>query len=341
LVTDGAVSQGGRLTAIDEFGSQLAGKQVLVTGATGFIGSHMVRELAALGAQVTAVGPALGWRPTVPQLVAQRQLRFVQLKAFWSTASLNQVESEFRHVEYVIHLAYAMPRAGRSLENSVDEVQQNVLGTLRLIQRLPDSVSRICFASSAMVYGPSPPRPASESARTRPVTDYAAGKLATEAFLQVHAESGGIPISVLRYATVYGPMETVPRAIPNFVRQVLRGEPPVIYGTGNDTRDYVHVTDVVDATTRALTCNAEGFQVYNVGTGVGHTTREIAERIIRLTGRGVEPIHRPAKHLSFNIVCDISHARRALGYAPKVELTEGLKDEIAYFANQPELRGDL
>jgi UDP-glucose 4-epimerase len=322
-------------------GEQLAGREVLVTGATGFIGSHVVERLVGLGAQVTAVGPTLGWRPIAPRLVRQERIRFVKLKAFWSPASLGQVESEFKDVEYVVHLAYAMPRGRSSLENAVDEVRQNVLGTLRFMQRLPDSVLKICFASSAMVYGRNPPQPVSETTCACPATAYAASKLATETYLRLYAEGSGVPVSILRYATVYGPMETVPRAIPNFIRQVLAGGSPVIYGRGNDIRDYVHVIDVVDATLRALTCDVPTLQVYNVGTGIGHTTREIAERIIRLAGKHVEPLHKPAEHVSYNLVCDISRARSILGYAPKVGLSEGLKDEILYFASNPELCRDL
>jgi UDP-glucose 4-epimerase len=327
--------------SIDAVEEHLAGRKVLVTGATGFIGSHLVEGLVSLGAQVTAVGPTLGWRPVVPGLVRQGRVHFVKMRAFWNQASLRRVEPEFEGVEYVVHLGYAVPGGKNPLENAVDDVRQNVLGTLRFVQRLPDSVSKICFASSAMVYGLNPPRPVSERDCPRPATIYATGKLATETYLRLHAKKSGVAVSILRYATVYGPMETVPRAIPSFIRHVLAGRSPVIYGKGDDIRDYVHVLDVVRATLLALARGAPAAQIYNVGTGTGHTTCEIAESIIRLVGKRVKPIHRPAKHAPKKIVCDISCARSALGYEPGLELEEGLGDEIRYFVDNPRFWRDL
>lgn len=335
------LAQASQSSPIARAEQHLAGKKVLVTGATGFIGSHLVAKLARLGAQVTAVGPGLGWRPTVRNLVKRGQVGFVKLRAFWNPASLGRVVSEFGEIECVIHLGYELPRKQSSLENAIADVHRNVLGTLRFVQRLPDSVSKICFASSTMVYGPNPPQPVSETDCARPVTAYGIGKLATESYLQLHAKETNVSVSLLRYGTVYGPMEIVPRAIPNFIRRILAGESPIINGRGDDVRDYVQVLDAVDATLLAATHDTSGVQVYNVGTGRGHTTREIAERIIRLAGKRVKPIHKLAQHTSSQLICDISRARSVLGYEPKVTLDEGLYDEIRYFAENPRLWRDL
>jgi UDP-glucose 4-epimerase len=321
---------------VDEAGKRLVGREVLVTGATGFIGSHLAERLVALGARVTAVGPSLGWRPTVPTLIQQGRVRFVRLEAFWSPASVNRVKREFEDAEYLVHLGYAMPRGENPLEKTIDEIRRNMIGTMRFMGQLPFSVFKVCFASSAMVYGSFPSRPVTENDCAHPATAYAVGKLATEAYLRLYAKESGVPVSILRYATVYGPMETVPRAIPNFVRQVLAGGSPIIYGRGDDVRDYVHVLDVIDATLLALTQD-DGVQVYNVGTGKGYTAQEIAERIIGLAGKRVKPVHKAAQHESIKLVCDIARAQRRLGYEPKVELDQGLTDEIRYFANNPKL----
>lgn len=332
----GSKTQHIRSMLVNELAKRLNDREVLVTGATGFIGSHLVEKLVTLGAQVTVVGPTLGWRPVVPTLIRQGSVRFVKLRAFWSPASVKEVRSEFGDAEYVIHLGYAMPCDNSLLEKTVDDLQRNVIGTLNFMRQLPDSTSKICFSSSAMVYGSCAARAVTEIDCAHPATVYAVGKLATETYLQLHAKESGVSVSILRYATVYGPMETVPRAIPNFIRQVLAGRPPVIYGKGDDVRDYVHVLDVIDATLLALT-QYDGPQVYNVGTGKGYSTREIAERIIRLAGKRVTPIHKPMEHESIKLVCDISRAQRCLGYEPKVELEEGLIDEIRYFTENSNL----
>jgi UDP-glucose 4-epimerase len=166
---------------------------------------------------------------------------------------------------------------------------------------------------------------------------YSYGKLASENYLRLYAAENGVSASILRYSTVYGPMETDPRAIPNFIRCVLNGRSPVINGRGEDIRDYVHVNDVVEATLLALAHDIEEVQIFNVGSGKGYTTCEIAERIIKLTGKRVKPIHKPSDHTPKRIVCDITHARDILGYWPKVELNQGLVDEINFFSDNPKL----
>ena len=312
---------------------RLAGKRVLVTGATGFIGSHLVRQLASLGANVVVAGAGLGWRSVVRGLVRQGKVRFVDLRTFWHPASLQRVKLEFDGIEYVVHLAYEMPHGRTATEKAIDDSVRNVVGTLRLIQHLPASVAKICFASSVSVYGSGFSLPISETDCPHPATIYAIGKLATESYLRQHAIETGISVSILRYATVYGPMETDPRAIPNFIRQVLAGSPPVIRGDGKDVRDYVHVFDVVQATLLVLASDAHGGRIYNIGSGSGHATREIAEHIIQLAGQQMQPVYRPEECSSSGVVCDISRARGELGYEPKVNLENGLNDEIQWFRN--------
>jgi len=317
---------------LDLIEKNLKNRKILVTGATGFIGSHLVGRLVNLNARVVAVGPFLGWRPTVARLVQEKRAHFVKLQAFWNPTSIERVRSSLQGIDYVVHLAYVMPRGESPLEKTIDDIRRNVLGTMHFLRLLPSSVSKICFASSAMVYGPNPPLPVSETDDVDPISIYSSGKLATENYLQIYARENGISMAILRYATVYGPMETVPRAIPNFIRSVLDGKPPVIYGKGNDIRDYVHVNDVVEATLLALACDIGNVHVINVGSGKGYTTRDIAERIIDLSGKPLEPNHVPGNHVTKKIVCDITHAKRLLDYLPKVDLNSGLMDEIQFFS---------
>jgi nucleoside-diphosphate-sugar epimerase len=320
---------------LDMIEENLSQKKVLVTGATGFIGSHLVERLVSLNAQVTAMGPSLGWRSTVKNLVQKRRVRFVKLRAFWSPAVIERVRSAIQGTDYVIHLAYVVPGGKSPLEKAVDDIRRNVLGTMQFMQSLPASVLKICFASSTMVYGSNPPLPVSETDCVHPMCIYSSGKFAAENYLQIHAKENGISTVILRYATVYGSMETVPRAIPNFIRCVMAGKPPVIYGKGDDMCDYVHVNDVVEATLLALAKDIGSLQVINVGSGKGYTTRDIAERILKLTGKRIKPTHIQANHVTKRIVCDITHASNILGYKPDVELDHGLMDEIKFFSDNP------
>jgi UDP-glucose 4-epimerase len=339
--SDGLLAQDPFSVPSNALEEHLRGKKVLVTGATGFIGSHLVERLVSLNAQVIAMGPSLGWRSIVPDLVSHGRARFVKLRAFWSPAAIKRVGSEIQGTEYVIHLAYVMPLGKTLVEKAIDDIHRNVLGTLQFLKSLPGSVSKICFVSSVMVYGPNPPLPVSESDVVHPVDVYSAGKFATENYLQIHAKENGVSASILRFSTVYGPLETVPRAIPNFIRRVLAGKPPIIYGKGDDVRDYVHVKDVVEATLLTLAQDMGEVQVFNIGSGKGFKTREIAEKVIELTGKRFKPIHKQSNHNPYRIVCDISRACNVLGYQPKVELDQGLLDEIEFFTANPKLWNEL
>ncbi|MFL7839875.1 MAG: NAD-dependent epimerase/dehydratase family protein [Candidatus Promineifilaceae bacterium] len=318
---------------VDDF---FSGKKVLVTGATGFIGSHLVTSLLNRGAEVTGIASKHGWRPGVVDSYTQARARLIKRDPYWCPSSGECVESDFRDLDYVVHLAYVMPEEKGSVQEIVDDIRINLLGTARFICQLPTSVSRICFASSIMVYGHTPRMPVLESDCPRPETAYAIGKLATENYLRLFAQQAGISLTILRYATVYGSFETAPRAIPNFIRCVLAGKPPVILGKGDDIRDYVNVSDVVEATRLALADDGDFVQLFNIGTGSGYSTNEIAEKIIRLAGKEMDPIHIRTNHVPSRIVCDITRASTVLGYRPKVQIDRGIKDEISFFANNPE-----
>jgi nucleoside-diphosphate-sugar epimerase len=315
----------------------LSGRKVLVTGATGFVGSHLVGRLAALGADVVAAGVGMGWRPIVRDLSRKGVVRFVDLKTFWHPASLKRVAPDLAGIEYVVHLGYEMPRGSSVVEREIDDNLRNVVGALRIIKNLPPSVKKICFASSASVYGPYSLKPVKETDTPHPATIYAIGKVATEGYLQQYANETGVSVSALRFATIYGTLETDPRAIPNFIRSVLAGKSPVIRGDGEDIRDYVHVTDVVNATIRALSMRQDVFRIINIGSGKGYSTRQIAERIIQLAGADVQPVIKGELLPTSGVVCNISRAYAELGYKPGVELDAGLRDEIEWFRCNPRL----
>jgi len=317
--------------AEDSLRHRLAGKKILVTGATGFIGSYLVQELARLGADVSALGTGLGWRPIVRELIKEKSVRFLPVRSFWNTAALQRLQPKIKGIDSVVHLGYEMPQGRTVLDQAIDDNSHNVLGTLGLVKHLPDSVERICFASSVSVYGYGTRRFAKETDTPHPATIYATGKLATENHLKEYAKESGVSLAILRYATVYGPMETVPRAIPNFIRQVLKGSPPIINGDGKDVRDYVHVLDAVQATVNALVVKIDNFETCNVGSGKGATTREIAESIIHVAGQKIQPVFRTDKRASAGMILDISHAREKLRYVPSRTLEAGLREEIDWF----------
>lgn len=316
--------------------ASLADRQVLVTGATGFIGSQLVPRLVECQARVIAAAPGLGWRPWVARLVQEGKVTFVEADAL-TPAGADFLSAYLTDADYVVHLARVWAQGNTPLELAVDETVRNLLGSIRFLAIAARRGLGIAYSSSVEVYGSPGPLPKSEDQPLRPTSPYGVAKMAVESFLKAHAASAPNSIAILRYATVYGPGELAARAVPNFIRAALQGQPPVVDGEGLDVRDYVYVRDVVEATLRVLAASADGVHVFNVGTGLGCSTIELAQLVLRVTGVPLEPICRPSSHVPLEIVCDISRAQRELGYFPAYTLEQGVSAEAGWFRANPAL----
>src|SRR5207248_1622514 len=182
--------------------------------------------------------------------------------------------------EALVLLGYNRPSALSPARRLSEELVGNLAPLVRLLRAAEGSARQVIFASSVSVYGSHANAPFRETDAPRPKTPYAIAKLASEESIEIVCAASGWAPCVLRYSTVYGPGETVPRAIPNFIRAALDGQPPLVNGDGRDVHDYVHVADVVDATLAALQRGAAG--VFNIGTGVGTTTLDLARLVLNL-----------------------------------------------------------
>lgn len=305
-----------------------------MTGASGFVGSHLVQALVDADARVTAVVATIGWRPTVPDLASRGQVRICILDRA-HPQGWEELAGELGDVEAVAHLDYVLPTATTLAGRAEHELAVNAAGAVRLAGALSSTVRRLCFASSAMVYGAAPPVPVREDQPTQPATPYAVGKVAAEQSLALWAASTGVGLTALRYATVFGPQETAPRAIPNFIRSALVGRPSVIRGDGSELRDYVHVTDVARATVAALSDFDSGSAVVNVGSGTGRTTVAVAQRVACLSGNNEPAVHEAADPVPTRTVCDTDQARRLLGFVADIDFDAGLRQEIDWFSANP------
>ena len=301
----------------------MAFSHALVTGGAGFIGSHLTRALLARGQRVTVLDNlSVGRRDAVPETA-----RFVHGDIRDPAAVIDALQG----VDCVFHLAAQVTIRG-SFDRFVEDLDTNVMGTARLLKALdPEAIKWFVLASSMAVYADAPrPEPIDESHATGPLSPYGIGKLAAEGVARQILEARGIPLSAMRYFNTFGPGQTYTPyvgVITIFVTRLLRGEPPVVFGDGEQQRDFVHVEDIA-AGTLAGPGRMPG--TYNLGTGRGTSLNSLAAMLTERLAPGGGVTHAPAQpgELRFSIA-DISAARRGLGYEPKRRLESDLDDVIA------------
>lgn len=301
--------------------------KVLVTGGAGFIGSHQVDSLLAQGHAVAVVDNlSIGRREQVPSGVAFYPLDIRDPK----------IEEVFRkeHPDAVSHHA-AQVSVRESVRDPVFDADVNILGTLHLLEVCcAYGVRRFLFASSGgAVYGEQEAFPAPETHPTRPASPYGVGKRAVEDYLEYYRVAKGLSFAAFRYSNVYGP-----RQDPNgeagvvaiFTQRLLRGDPPVVNGDGEQTRDYIFVGDVVAAHQAALDAGAEG--AFNVGTGRETSVNALLALLRPLAGAQVREAHGPAKAgEQRRSVVDARRLSETTGWAPRVPLEDGLRMTVEWF----------
>jgi UDP-glucose 4-epimerase len=309
-------------------GRELAGQTILVTGGAGFLGVHLAQALAQRGARLVLQDTHHKRQASLGPLLAGRKVQLV-LGELTSLAASRDWLKLLRGVDYVVHLALTVP-AGSDPAGAVAEYQAaNLAPFQQLLEQLPARTRGVCLASSVSVYGTASPEPLSEDQPPLSTAPYALTKLAMEKALADFSQQRGRPVTVLRYSTLYGPGEYhSPRAIPSFIRSLLAGQPPVIYGDGTDIHDYLYVQDAAEGTCLALERLENAAGLYNLASGHGWTTRAMAEHVQRLMHVSLPPKHMPARGPRQCVVADISQARRRLDFEPQTPLEAGLCAEI-------------
>lgn len=310
--------------------SELRGQRILVTGAAGFIGMRVVTKLLDVGARVTAcVNP--GEESRLSALSRDSDLQVVPcFLADWQAVSARK--ESFENIAYVVHLWVRVPSSIDFFGNAIEDINTNLLGTVNLTRVLGPVVKGICFASSVKVYGQNPAIPVREDCCPKPQSSYASSKLAQECYLQAYSQNKGVPVTALRYSTVFGPGEKSHRLIPKFLWSLSQGQALVIYGDGSEIRDYVYIDDVASATVSALEKNCGG--VFNIGSGRGHTTLHIASAMMSLCGTNLDLQFAPSSLPKADMICDISAAKAKLGYEPQIQILEGLYLETRWFERE-------
>jgi nucleoside-diphosphate-sugar epimerase len=307
-------------------------ERYLVTGACGFIGSAIVRELLRRGLDVRAVDNfTTGSRSNIEGL----EIDFV-------AGDLRDVDLAYSVVDgadYILHQA-ALAGVRESLDRPRVVLTNNALSTVNLLSAARDcGVKRFVYASSSSVYGKSCVLPLTEASEPRPASPYAVSKLTGELYCRAFFESYNLETVSLRYFNVYGPRQDInshySSVVPSFVRLALSGETGRIFGDGSKSRDFIFIQDVVGANLLACHGGHVAGEIFNIGTGKMTSINELWRAITSIVGRDIDPVYMPGHN--YEAQCsqaDVSNAEQILGYKPKTDLLEGLKRTISWFSNQ-------
>jgi UDP-glucose 4-epimerase len=300
--------------------------KAIITGGAGFIGSNLAEVLSRGNGVIIVDDLSTGNEANIRGL----DIEFVK----GSVTDLDLLRTTFKDADYVFHQA-AIPSVPRSIKDPISTNEANVNGTLNVLVAARDvGVKKVIYASSSSVYGDTPELPKREDMKPNPLSPYAVTKLMGEYYCKVFNDVYDLKTVSLRYFNVYGPKQDpysdYAAVIPKFIKRVQEGKPPIIYGDGNQTRDFTSVDDVVSANILAAGSDAEG--VYNVATGKRITINELAKEIMAITGRDLNPIHeKPREGDVLHSLGDITKAKKDFGYEPGDNLEENLKDTVNWF----------
>jgi UDP-glucuronate 4-epimerase len=314
---------------------------VVVTGAAGFIGSFLAEALVDRGYEVlgidgfTAYYAASDKRANLARLRRRPEFRLVE-----GDLCDMELDGWLNGASAVFHQAAQPGVRGSWGPDFSTYLAHNVLATQRLLEAcVRAGVPRLVAASSSSVYGDAPSYPTTEESLTRPVSPYGVTKLAAEHLCLAYAQSAvsSLTVATLRYFTVYGPRQRPDMAFRRFIEAALDGRPIVVYGDGEQTRDFTFVTDAVRANLLAMTAPIRA-EAVNIGGGRRVTLNEVLDMIGTVTGRRLRVEHRPAaagdvRHTG----ADGTRAEALLSYRPQVDLLTGLSAEAAWVADRRRL----
>ena len=308
---------------------------VLVTGADGFIPSFVCDRLVELGANVTALirRNSSNEIKSIPHLIDKLKIRWGDI------TDLSLLLEETKEIDVIYHLG-AMSHVQYSLYNPVETYQTNTLGTMNVLEASRiNNVKRVVHAGSAEVYGKPETVPIEENHPLEPRSPYAAGKVASDRLMFAYHCSYGLPVVMSRFFGIYGPRQSIEKAIPKFILQIHNKKSPCVYGDGKQSRDYMFVTDAADAYTRlGLADNVIG-QAMNIGTGIETDIATLARLIIKIMGAKIEPNFtgkiNPGE--AGRLVCNPSKGMKILNWKPTVSLEDGLKQTVDYYLKNTNL----
>jgi UDP-glucose 4-epimerase len=303
----------------------------LVTGGAGFIGSHLVRGLLAQGESVRVLDDfSSGFRHNLEEIASRIELLEGDIR------ERTVVQRALTGVETVYHLA-ARASVPRSVAEPLPSNEINVDGTLNLLVAAKEAgVRRFVYSASSAAYGETPTLPKVESMPPQPMSPYAVSKLAGEYYCSCFARVYGLMTISLRYFNVFGPRQDptsqYAAAIPAFVSRMIRGQRPIVFGDGEQSRDFCHVDNVVQANLLAGRAERLSGEVVNIACGERITINRVIALINEKLGTRLAPDYQPRRPGDvLHSLAGLEGARRVLGYEPRVRFAEGLERSLSWY----------
>jgi UDP-glucose 4-epimerase len=315
----------------------MTGKVVLITGGAGFIGSHLAESLVQNGFQVRVLDDfSNGKMLNIKGLFNYPSFQLIR----GSVTNQEIVTKATSGVDYIFHMA-AQTHVDRSIVEPKQTFEVNTFGTLNILNAaMQNHTKLVVFASTSEVYGSAKQVPMDEDHPLNPASPYAASKAAADRLCFSYYYTYQLPVVIVRCFNTYGPRQNdvgYAAAIPKFMLSAIQNLPPKIYGDGKQTRDYMYVKDAVNAYRLVLKSNKKLLgKAINFGTGKEITILGLANRILKMCGNEISPVHVPARNGEVRRLCaNIGLAQKELGFAPKYTLDEGLQEYIAWYREQP------
>lgn len=303
----------------------------LVTGGAGFIGSHIVRVLLEKNHSVRVLDNfSSGKKENLEKIKGRVELYRDDIRTYGACLKAA------RGVDFVLHQA-ALRSVPKSMQNPKEYNEVNIGGTLNMLEASrKNRVKRFVFASSSSVYGEVDNFPQKESFQPQPISPYALTKLTGEYYCKIFSYHHGLSTVALRYFNVFGPRQSLDDeyavVIPRFITNMLNGQPPPIYGTGRQSRDFTYVANVVEANILAARKSGVNGRVFNVASGKDYTVLELVKILNDILKKDIKPrFLKPRQGDVFRTLSDLSHSRRVLGFNARIDFIKGLEFTVEYF----------
>jgi len=307
----------------------------LVTGGAGFIGSAIAKRILEQGDFVRIVDNfSTGKKENIEDFLGNPNFELIE----GDLTDIQIAKKAVENMDFVIHQA-AIPSVQRSIDDPMKSNNANINGTLNMLLAARDAkIKRFVYAASSSAYGDNPDLPKKEDMPVLPISPYALTKYVGERYCQIFWRLYGLPTICLRYFNVFGPKQDpnsqYSAVIPRFITALLKGEKPIIYGTGEQSRDFTFIDNVVDANLASVKSEKGFGEVFNVACGDQISLNRLLEMLKDILKTDINPDHKEARIGDvLHTRADISKAKEILEYSPKVSIKEGLAKTVDWYKN--------